>query len=101
VFKGLLNNPMFYGIWISTALLQALIVEFGYIAFHVAKDGLEPKYWLLSMGIGACELIVQQIINVLFRVGQSVKIQRNLKRARKDGQLSTQRLTSTEYPRND
>lgn len=92
---------MFYGIWISTALLQALIVEFGYIAFHVAKGGLEPKFWLLSMGLGACELIVQQIINVLFRLGQRVKFQRNLKRSRQDGQLSTRRLVSTEYPRND
>jgi P-type Ca2+ transporter type 2B len=89
---------LFYGIWTVTAFLQALIVQYGHIAFHVAKGGLNWKFWLLSIGIGSAELIVQQVLNVLFRVGSHLKINRNANRSRKHAQLSTQRLTSTEYP---
>lgn len=72
------------------------MVQFGSIAFHVAKGGLPLKYWGLSAGIGAFELIVQQIINVLFRFGQYLKLSRNKNRSRKIGQLTTQRTNSAE-----
>jgi Ca2+ transporting ATPase len=71
VFSGLFNNPLFYGIWITTAVLQALIVEFGSIAFKVADDGLELKYWIVSMVLGLGAFPVYQVIHVLFRLFQS------------------------------
>ncbi|GAX19347.1 hypothetical protein FisN_4Lu447 [Fistulifera solaris] len=70
VFSGLFNNPLFYGIWITTAVLQALIVEFGSIAFKVADDGLELKYWIVSMVLGLGAFPVYQIIHLFFRLFQ-------------------------------
>ena len=66
VFSGILNNSLFCGILLTTAVLQVLIVEFGTVAFAVADGGLEAKYWGLSLLIGAGSLPVQQIINILF-----------------------------------
>lgn len=71
VFSGLLNNPLFYGIWITTAVLQALIVEFGSIAFKVAADGLELKYWIVSLILGLGSFPVYQVIHVFYRAFQS------------------------------
>ena len=71
VFSGLLNNPLFYGIWITTAVLQALIVQFGSIAFKVADDGLDLKYWIVSMVLGLGAFPVYQITHVFFRAFQS------------------------------
>lgn len=71
VFSGLLNNSLFYGIWITTAVLQVLIVEFGSIAFKVADGGLELKYWIVSMILGLGSLPVYQIIHVFYRAFQS------------------------------
>lgn len=72
VFAGLLNNSLFYGIWITTAVLQVLIVQFGSIAFKVADDGLDLKYWIVSMILGLGAFPVYQIIHVFFRAFQSM-----------------------------
>ena len=66
VFSGIQNNSLFCTILIVTAVLQALIVELGYVAFHVSEGGLEPKFWLVSMIIGAGSLPVQQVINLIY-----------------------------------
>ncbi len=66
VFSGLFNNPLFYGIWITTAILQALIVEYGSLAFKVADEGLELKYWIVSMVLGLGAFPVYQIIRVVY-----------------------------------
>ena len=66
VFSGILNNSMFCGILVTTAVLQVLIVEFGSVAFAVADGGLDGRFWLLSLIIGAGSLPVQQIINVVY-----------------------------------
>ena len=44
------------------------MVELGGKAMHVADDGLEGKYWGLSIGVGFGSLPVQQLINVIFRL---------------------------------
>jgi Ca2+ transporting ATPase len=60
------KNPLFYGIWITTAILQALIVEYGSLAFKVADEGLELKYWIVSMVLGLGAFPVYQIIRVVY-----------------------------------
>ena len=71
VFSGLFNNPLFYGIWITTGILQALIVEYGSIAFKVADEGLELKYWIISLVLGLGAFPVYQIVHFFYRIFQS------------------------------
>ena len=51
---------------VTTSVLQVIMVEFGGKAMHVAEQGLEAKYWILSIVLGILSLLVQQIINVLY-----------------------------------
>jgi hypothetical protein len=95
VFAGVLNNYLFCGIWIVTACLQALIVQYGSIAFHVSENGLSAKYWGWSLLFGSMELPIQQIINVIYRAGQRYKINRNKKRSQRSHNLITQRTNGT------
>ena len=87
------DNPLFVGILFITAVLQALIVEFGSIAFSVAEGGLEPKFWALSLILGALSLLVQQVINAVYRCGQRYNIYKNKKRKLKYGHLTAQKIT--------
>jgi P-type Ca2+ transporter type 2B len=98
VFAGVLDNSLFVGILLTTAVLQVLIVEYGSIAFGVIKGGLNGYYWGLSLGLGALSLVVQQIINILYRAGQQYIIMKNKKRKSKYGHLSTQRLNGDHPP---
>lgn len=90
VFAGMQNNSLFCGILIVTSILQVLIVEFGTYAFAVAEDGLDSKFWGLSLLFGAGSLPVQQIINVIYSAGVSYKGYRIQKRLKKDRHLATQ-----------
>jgi Ca2+ transporting ATPase len=84
---------MFYGIWITTAGLQALIVEFGSIAFHVAEEGLTWQMWLLSLILGVGSFPIQQIINLLYRACQLFTNNHRMKKRRsKYGHLATQKI---------
>lgn len=98
VFKGVLNNSLFCGIWVVTACLQAIIVQYGSVAFAVVQGGLSAKYWGISLMLGVCEFPIQQLINVIFRLGQRYKLHKNKKRSRKDGHLTTQRTNGEEHP---
>jgi hypothetical protein len=91
VFSGILNNPIFVSILLITSGLQAIIVQFGSIAFHVSEGGLEAKYWGWSILFGAGELVVQQIINVIYKMSQKYALRRNMKRTQKNHNLITQR----------
>lgn len=44
------------------------MVEFGGVAMHVHEEGLEGKYWAISMAFGAGSLIIQQVINLIYTV---------------------------------
>lgn len=68
VFKGLQKNPIFCTILVVTSCLQCIMVEFGGKAMHVHENGLETKYWILSLGFGFFSLIWQQLINLLFKL---------------------------------
>jgi hypothetical protein len=70
VFRGIQNNPLFCIILIVTSVLQAIIVQFGSVAFHVSEGGLSGKYWGISLAFGAGALPFQQFINLLYRTGQ-------------------------------
>lgn len=89
VFKGILNNPLFCSILLITSILQVVMVELGSFAIHVAEGGLNWKYWLISIALGAGSLPVQQLINFWFKYGENFKRRREDKRLTKNGQLTT------------
>ena len=91
MFSGILNNPIFVAILLITSGLQAIIVRYGSIAFHVSEGGLEAKYWGWSLLLGAGELLVQQIINVIYEICEKFAVSRNNKRTQKNHHLITQR----------
>ena len=97
MFEGIHKNPLFRGIVLTTAVLQALIVQFGSLAFNVVQGGLSAKYWGLSLVLGASTLVVQQVINIIYRLGQRYNIHKNRSRSRKDGQLTTQRTNGADH----
>jgi len=101
VFSGILDNHLFVGILITTAVLQALIVQYGSLAFHVADDGLEAKYWGLCMALGFGSLPVQQVINVMYRVGQHYKGIRLQKRVARDRSMTTMRANGGAHSHRD
>jgi len=72
------------GILLTTSVLQVIMVEVGGSAMHVASDGLNAKYWGISIGLGAGSLVVQQIINVLYSYSSKFKMYRKNKRLRRD-----------------
>ncbi|XP_045780109.1 plasma membrane calcium-transporting ATPase 3 isoform X10 [Maniola jurtina] len=60
VFQGLFTNPIFYSIWIGTALSQVVIIQFGGMAFSTA--GLSIDQWLWCLFFGAGTLVWGQLI---------------------------------------
>ena len=91
MFKGILNNWLFCTILLVTSALQAIIVEFGSVAFHVAEDGLSARFWGVSLVLGVGSLPVQQLINLLYRSGLNYKNWRLNKRKARNAKLTHQR----------
>ncbi|RVE48721.1 hypothetical protein evm_006615 [Chilo suppressalis] len=60
VFQGLFTNPIFYSIWIGTALSQVVIIQFGGMAFSTA--GLTMEQWLWCLFFGAGTLVWGQLV---------------------------------------
>jgi hypothetical protein len=90
VFAGIQNNFLFCSILLITSVLQVLIVQFGSVAFSVADDGLDGKFWGLSLILGFGSLPVQQVINVLYTFGLNHRGLRNQKRMTKGRTQTTQ-----------
>ncbi|XP_039298355.1 plasma membrane calcium-transporting ATPase 2 isoform X3 [Nilaparvata lugens] len=63
VFEGFFTNPIFYTIWIGTALSQVVIVEMGREAFSTKGLSLEQWLWCLFFGIGT--LLWGQIVTTV------------------------------------
>jgi hypothetical protein len=68
VFRGIFRNPLFCAVLLITAGCQAVIIEFGGDAMHVITGGLSGKYWGISIAFGVGSLIMQQVINVAYRL---------------------------------
>ncbi|KAK4470598.1 hypothetical protein MN116_006138 [Schistosoma mekongi] len=60
IFSGLTNNLLFVIIWISTFVLQVVIIQFGGYAFSTRPLALEHWLWCLFFGLGT--LLWGQII---------------------------------------
>uniref|UniRef100_A0A1I8B453 Cation_ATPase_C domain-containing protein n=1 Tax=Meloidogyne hapla TaxID=6305 RepID=A0A1I8B453_MELHA len=60
VFKGLTTNPIYCAIWISTFLVQILIVEFGGHALYTEPLTIEQWLWCIAFGVGS--LIWAQVV---------------------------------------
>ncbi|XP_013174706.1 PREDICTED: plasma membrane calcium-transporting ATPase 3 isoform X3 [Papilio xuthus] len=63
VFEGLFTNPIFYSIWIGTALSQVIIIQFGGMAFSTA--GLSIDQWLWCLFFGAGTLVWGQLVTTV------------------------------------
>ena len=63
IFKGLVNNPMFYVIYISTWIAHVIVIQYGGQAFSTAP--LTGTQWGWSIMFGAIGLVWQQIINTI------------------------------------
>ena len=95
VFKGLFNNAIFCGIWLMTAVLQVIIVQYGSVAMSVAKGGLNPFYWGISLALGVGSLPVQQVINCVYTWCRKYRLVRDRKRQRVNQRMTTQRVTDS------
>jgi len=73
VFKGMFRNLIFCGILLGTAIIQVLMVEQGQQAIRAHTGGLSGKLWGVCIAIGAGSLPMQQLINVLYMLGQKYK----------------------------
>merc|ERR1712031_38846 len=60
VFKGIFDNPLFYGIVIGTLITQVLIIEGAGVVF--VCSGLSVAQWIFCTCVGLFELIWQQVI---------------------------------------
>lgn len=90
VFKGIEKNPLFVAIIAITSVLQVIIVQFGGNAFVVSDGGLNLKFWGISVGFGAGSLVVQQIINVIYKYSSKYKGYRKKKSLRRNALLFEQ-----------
>ncbi|KAL7671760.1 hypothetical protein ACOME3_006663 [Neoechinorhynchus agilis] len=63
VFRGIFRNPIFYGIWLSTLVLQVILVQFGGIAFACTKLSLQLWMYCIMFGIGS--LLWGQFVNMI------------------------------------
>lgn len=63
VFTGILRNPIFYGIWIGTLILQVILIQFGGIAF--ACQRLPASIWLWCILFGLGSLLWGQVVNAI------------------------------------
>lgn len=95
VFKGILNNNLFWSIWIGTACLQALIVQFGGAAFNVVNGGLSAEYWGLSLILGFLSLPIQQLINTLYSLTKRYRVYRSLKRKKRAAKYIVEKINHT------
>ncbi len=50
VFRGIFTNPIFYGIWIVTFIVQILLVQYGSFAFACVALTLEQWMWCFFFG---------------------------------------------------
>ncbi|KAL5111544.1 hypothetical protein TcWFU_002277 [Taenia crassiceps] len=53
VFEGLHRNLLFVGIWITTFVLQVIIVQFGGYAFSTHPLNVEQWLWCIFFGLGS------------------------------------------------
>ena len=60
IFTGLQHNPMFIGIWVFTAVLQVVLVEYGGYALSCHFEGLTWLQW------GGCTAVAS--LSLLWRV---------------------------------
>jgi P-type Ca2+ transporter type 2B len=51
VFRGFFTNPIFYGIWIVTFVVQIILVQYGSFAFSCVALTLEQWMWCLLFGV--------------------------------------------------
>jgi len=63
VFRGFFTNPIFYGIWIVTFVVQIFLVQFGSFAFSCVALTLEQWMWCLFFG--ATVLLWNQLVNLI------------------------------------
>ncbi|XP_059142779.1 plasma membrane calcium-transporting ATPase 2-like isoform X3 [Physella acuta] len=52
IAEGIFSNPIFIGIWIGTLAAQAIIIQFGGVAFHTTSLSAAQWLWCIFFGFG-------------------------------------------------
>ena len=60
VFEGITKNPIFWAVIIITCFAQAILIEFGDLAFGTAH--LRWDYWLICVAAGAGTMVWHQVV---------------------------------------
>ncbi|CAF3913549.1 unnamed protein product, partial [Rotaria magnacalcarata] len=63
VFRGIFTNPIFYGIWVVTFVVQIVLVQYGSVAFSCVALTFEQWMWCLFFGVTV--LLWNQIVNLI------------------------------------
>jgi Ca2+ transporting ATPase len=63
VFEGIFTNYIFIGIWVSTFVMQIILIEFGGMAFSTA--GLTITQWMWCLFLGFSELLWGQVVTTI------------------------------------
>ncbi len=51
IFRGISRNPLFYGIWLVTFVLQILIIQYGSFLFSCVALTFKEWMWCLLFGL--------------------------------------------------
>lgn len=65
VFDGITRNPNWIAIFFIIAGLQAILVEFGSLAFQCSPAGLSPAQWGICLAFGLSSLLWHVILRIV------------------------------------
>jgi len=65
VFEGLHRNPIYYGIWIATFVVQVVLIQVAVIGKFFQTAPLTADQWLWCVCIGAGELVWHQLVTTV------------------------------------
>ncbi|CAF3284024.1 unnamed protein product [Rotaria sp. Silwood2] len=63
IFRGIFRNPLFYGIWILTFVMQITLVQYGSYVFSCVALTFQQWMWCLLFGV--IVLLWNQVLNLI------------------------------------
>ncbi|CAF3808720.1 unnamed protein product [Rotaria sordida] len=63
IFHGISKNPIFYGIWIVTFIVQIVLVQYGSFTFSCVALTFQQWIWCLLFGVSV--LLWNQVLNLI------------------------------------
>ncbi|CAF4320397.1 unnamed protein product, partial [Rotaria sordida] len=63
IFHGISKNPIFYGIWIVTFIVQIVLVQYGSFTFSCVALAFQQWIWCLLFGVSV--LLWNQVLSLI------------------------------------